>query len=51
MYILETITAAELQDLLESNKSHHRVKVLDARWDDTKSRTSIREEYDKEHKC
>ncbi len=49
MYILETITAAELQDLLESNKSHHRVKVLDARWDDTKSRTYIREEYDKEH--
>ena len=49
MYILEIITAAELQDLLNSKKSHHGVKVLDARWDDTKSRTSIREEYDKEH--
>ena len=49
MYILETITAAELQDLLGSKKSHHGLKVIDARWDDTKLRTSIREEYDKEH--
>ena len=31
MYILEIITAAELQDLLNSKKSHHGVKVLDAR--------------------
>ena len=49
MYTLETITAAELQDLLGSKKSHHGLKVIDARWDDTKLRTSIREEYDKEH--
>ena len=37
MYILEIITAAELQDLLNSKKSHHGVKVLDND-DDNESR-------------
>ena len=49
MSLLGTVTAAELQDLLESKKSHHGLKIIDARWDDTKSTARIREEYDQEH--